>query len=404
MTTEVLAARAPRPVWKAIRWVRGNLFSSAWNSLLTVVVGVATAWLLARLVRWVLATADWEVILVNSKLYMVGRYPGSEVWRVWVALGVVGILTGVSWGYLTGGLRLPDSGRGWTRWGAATGGVAGALLYAAGWDTRAMILLTAAITLGGRQAGAGLRDRVARRTFNRVAVAAWLASYVFILWFLSGWGPVDARLWGGYMLTILLTVNGIALAFPLGVLMALGRASSFPAIRLLSVGYIELIRGVPLVTVLMMAFLLFPFLVPPGVSVPILFRALGGIILFQAAYVAENVRGGLQSIPRGQYEAAYALGLSPMRVTWLIVLPQALRVSIPALVGQFISLFKDTSLVIVVGLIELTTVATAVTQQAAFRNDQAEALAFAALLYWVVAFSMSRWSQVLERKLGLGER
>lgn len=395
MTVEAL----PRPLYRSTRWARQNLFSNFWNGLLTVVVGLSTVWMITALLRWGLTQARWEVVLVNSKLYMVGRYPGAEVWRVWVALAMVAVLSGITWGRIAGPMRRPNSIKEWWVWSLAGIGLVAALLYATALETRAMILLTTALVLGGRQIGPRTR-----RMSGRNLSMAWLASYLFILWFLGSLGPVSPQVWGGFMLTMLLTVNGIAISFPFGVLLALGRASSFPAIRWLSTAFIELIRGVPLVTILFMAFLLFPLLVPPHIRLSIFLRAQVGLIIFTAAYVAENVRGGLQSIPRGQIEAAQAVGLSPWQTTRLIVLPQALRVVIPALVGQFISLFKDTSLVIVVGLLELLAVAEAVTSQPAFRGLQREALVFAALLYWVVAYSMSRWSQRLEKRLGLGER
>jgi general L-amino acid transport system permease protein len=399
MTAESFAPRVPAPrSERAVGWARRNLFSSRLNTLLTILVGGLAVWLVLSLVRWVLVTADWGVVLANSKLYMVGRYPGSEVWRVWASILAVAALGGITWGRtVRRPLGRPRSTEERLRWGVAAAAVVGAMAYAAAWDTRLMILATAVVTLAGRQVGP-----VVGPWMGRWLLGVWVLSYLAIV-ALLGVGDL-AVLWGGLLLTILLTINGIALAFPFGILLALGRASSFPAIRWLSVLYIEIIRGVPLVTLLFSAFLLFPFFVPTDVRVPIFIRAQVAIVAFSAAYVAENVRGGLQSIPTGQYEAARALGLSPARVTGLIVLPQALRAVIPALVGQFISLFKDTSLVLVLGLLDLLVVAQAVTAQAAFRGDQRESLAFAALLYWIVAYSMSRWSQRLERRLGVGER
>ncbi|MDP8957786.1 MAG: amino acid ABC transporter permease [Actinomycetota bacterium] len=402
MTTETLAARESpfaRMGGRAWAWARQNLFSSRWNSLLTVVVGALALWLGFSLVRWVVAAADWAVVQVNSTLFMVGRFPRGELWRVWASLVLVAALSGLSWGRLVGGLRLPSSGKQWRQAVLAALAVVGALLYATATSTRLLILATAAVVLAGRAVG-GRMDGSLRRLLQ----FGWVLSYPAILVLLAGFGGAAPELWGGFLLTVLLTVNGIALAFPLGILLALGRASSFPAIRWLSVLYIELIRGVPLITVLFTAFLLFPLFVPTGVQVSIFVRAQVAIIAFSAAYVAENVRGGLQSIPTGQFEAARALGLSPLRTTGLVVLPQALRAVIPTLVGQFISLFKDTSLVVIVGLLDLLTVAQVVTSQSAFRGQSRETLIFAALLYWIVAFSMSRWSQRLERRLGVGER
>ena len=215
-----------------------------------------------------------------------------------------------------------------------------------------------------------------------------------------------------------LAVVGIVASFPLGVLLAVGRASTFPVIRLFCIAYIELVRGVPLITILFMAFFILPLMVEPersvslpGVDIPVagfrmdvVPRAMVGITMFSAAYLAETVRGGLQAVPRSQVDAAQALGLGGLRILGLIVLPQALRAVIPAIVGQFISLFKDTSLVFILGLTDLLAVSRIVTAQPDFIGLQAEALLFVSLVYWVVAFSMSRASLRLEQTLGVGER
>jgi general L-amino acid transport system permease protein len=213
--------------------------------------------------------------------------------------------------------------------------------------------------------------------------------------------------WGGLLLTAFLAVAGILLSFPLGVLLALGRRSKLPAVRLVCTVYIELIRGVPLITILFMSAFALGFFLPPGSERPSLVtRALVALVLFTAAYVAEIVRGGLQGVPLGQIEAAQAVGLSPLKTTRLIVLPQALRSVIPGLVGQFISLFKDTSLVFIVGLSELLAVAQNITKQPDFvaQGLFVETLVFAAFVYWAGSYWMSRESQRLETRLGVGFR
>ena len=220
--------------------------------------------------------------------------------------------------------------------------------------------------------------------------------------------PIDVTDWGGVMLNLFLAVAGITLCFPLGVLLALGRRSKLPLIRTLCVGYIELFRGVPLYVLLLLAFFVVPLFLPSDTANPsLVVRAIVAMTMFTAAYVAEIVRGGLQSLPKGQTEAAQALGLSPIKTTLLIVLPQALRNVIPALVGQFISLFKDTTLAAAaMGLLDLLNVSEAVTAQTAFQGQglTGEVLAFAMLLFWVGCITMSRESQRLERKLGVGLR
>jgi general L-amino acid transport system permease protein len=206
----------------------------------------------------------------------------------------------------------------------------------------------------------------------------------------------DTRRWGGLLLTMMLTAVGIVASFPLGVLLALGRRSELPVVRTASIVYIEFVRGVPLITVLYMAQLLVPLVNPSLAEVDNVFRAMVGIILFSAAYLAENVRGGLQSIPPGQEEAAKAIGLSSVQITLHILLPQALRAVIPALVGQFISLFKDTSLVAIVGLIDLTGISQSVTAQTEFLGLRRESYLFITIIYFVFSYWMAHVSRRLE--------
>ncbi|GAB4576167.1 MAG: hypothetical protein Kow0077_31270 [Anaerolineae bacterium] len=258
-------------------------------------------------------------------------------------------------------------------------------------------------------AGFGL-GRLADRFFSlpekpkraSVRTATWtmiaLPAVVFVLIYGFG-GPLpitDTRNWGGLLLTMMLTMVGIIGAFPLGVLLALGRRSNLPVVKGVSTLYIEMVRGVPLITVLFMAQLLVPFLNPALANVDNVFRAMVGITLFSAAYLAENVRGGLQAIPPGQVEAARALGLAGWHTTLLITLPQALRAVIPALVGQFISLFKDTSLVAIVGLIDLTGISNAVIAQTEFIGLRREAYIFITIIYFIFSYVMSWVSRRIE--------
>jgi general L-amino acid transport system permease protein len=207
---------------------------------------------------------------------------------------------------------------------------------------------------------------------------------------------VENERWGGLILTLLLTTFGIALAFPLGILLALGRRSDMPVIRGLSVGYIELIRGVPLISLLFMASVMLPLFLPSGVSIDKLLRAQIAIILFAAAYLAEVIRGGLQAIPRGQYDAAHALALPFWRRTTLIILPQALRIAVPALVNNFIALFKDTSLVLIIGLFDLLSTIKISLQDRTWTGFGVEAYLFASLVYFVFCAAMSKYSKSFE--------
>jgi len=238
-----------------------------------------------------------------------------------------------------------------------------------------------------------------------VLVAAALVTPFLLTWYLADGSAWDA--WGGLMLNAFMAITAILLCFPLGVVAALGRQSSLPLVSATSTAYIELFRGAPLFVLLLMANVALGFFVPEGTAPGRVVRAITVFTLFTGAYVAEIVRGGLQSVPRGQTEAAKALGLSPTRTTFLIVLPQALRNVIPAQVGQFISLFKDTTLAgAAMGLFELLQVGQAITRQGPFAGQALlpEALAFVGLLFWLGSYTMSRESQRVERKLGVGHR
>jgi general L-amino acid transport system permease protein len=280
--------------------------------------------------------------------------------------------------------------------------VAVLLGFAQSWTATLLVAAVAAVAVGFRFLGRRVPPRRVRLATLGVLVGAVCAFLV-----VTAFGGVPTDDWGGLMLTVFLAVGGIVISFPLGVLLALGRRSSYPVIRYVCLTYIEIVRGVPLIAVLFMAAFALGFFLPPGTDPPSLVtRALVAFVAFTSAYIAEIVRGGLQSVPRGQIEAAQAIGLSPLRTTGLIVLPQALRAVIPGIVGQFISLFKDTSLVAVVGLTELLGVAEIVTKQRDFAGQGliVETLLFAALVYWAGSYWMSRESQRLEARLGVGYR
>lgn len=394
-------ARSPK------EWVRENLFANRRDTLTTIVFGALIGWVAFRVARFVFSTAQWRIVRVNLTNFAVGFFPRDQIWRLWVAMLVLSLAAGLRWGTgsphaVEAGLQ-PRSRRVALNplWPAAVLSVA-VVILSGSFVTAALLASVFAVLIGAREAGAALPKPIARWTGIALAVA--LAGAFLIV---AGFGGVGPPLWRGLLLTIFLSSAGIALSFPIGVLLALGRRSSFPAIRAVCVGYIELIRGVPLITLLFMAFLILGFFLPAGAAVPSLVtRALVALVLFTAAYVAEVVRGGLQSVPKGQIEAAQALGLSSLTITRRIVLPQALRAVLPALVGQFISLFKDTSLVGFIGLTELLGVAQQVTKQPEFlgRGLHAETLMFASFIYWVGAYGMSRASRRLETRLGVGER
>ena len=246
---------------------------------------------------------------------------------------------------------------------------------------------------------------------GRLATAIWIGIGAFVLLMLVlsanfGLAPVETPLWGGLLVTLVVAIVGIVTSLPLGILLALGRRSRMPFVRVVSVAFIEFIRGVPLITVLFMASVMLPVFLPPGVTFDKLLRALIGVALFSAAYMAEVVRGGLQAIPRGQYEAAQAMGLTYWQTMRLIILPQALRIVIPGIVNSFISLFKDTSLVLIIGIFDLLGIVQLGFSDAnwAAPTVPATGYVFAALVFWGFCFGMSRYSMYMERRLGVGRR
>lgn len=401
-------------------WVRRNLFGSVKDGIVTLVSGAVVAYALYRLARYVFVTGRWDIVRVNLKLFLVGRYPADDMWRIAVVLAVVAAFTGLAAGAVDRRRRIVAASDGavaerrtWWQAPVSTAlrlwplvvGVALLLLLSSStgpWLTAAGIVAGAVI---GRMAGPFVARLLGRHT-TIVLVLVGVAAFVVIVAFLAG--PIGWEGWGGIMLNTVMAIGGITLCFPLGVLLALGRRSKLPLIRWLSVGYIELFRGIPLYVLLLLTYVALGLFWPPGRDTPgLVVRAVVAFTLFTAAYVAEIVRGGLQSLPKGQTEAAQALGLTPVRTTFLIVLPQALRNVIPALVGQFISLFKDTTLAAAaMGLLDLYNASGAATSQNAFQgqNLTAETLAFVMLLFWVGCITMSRESQRLERKLGVGTR
>ena len=393
--------QAPNPVIKPptesksiLRWLKENLFDTWYNALFTLLAIVLLYIVFKGILTWAFTEANWGVIPANLQIFLVGAYPREEIWRVWIVIYTLGLLLGVSAG-IWGGLAL--------RLALVIGGIGGGVgiilaFFPAALSNRfgllgGVALLAAALFLGrGRK---GLRPWV---------LGGWLLSFPWTMIWLHGFAglpTVFTSNWGGLLLTLILAAVGIVVSFPLGVLLALGRRSDLPAIKWFSTAYIETVRGVPLVTILFMAQIMVPIFLPDFRLDKIL-RAMLGITLFSAAYMAENVRGGLQAIPKGQHEAAHALGLNYPLTMLLIVLPQALRSVIPAIVGQFISLFKDTSLVTVIGLLDLLGIAKAVIANPDWLGLQAEVYLFVAVVYFVFSYSMSYISQKIEDALGVG--
>ncbi len=399
-------------------------------------------WIIGKGVwQWIILSAEWGVVRANLRLFAVGTYASDaveEVWRPAASLAVVAVLLGMggaTWGGLVRGLArmlaaalalllllpafapvlTPLTGPSLaTLFGAFAGGMKplAIALSAQGLGWIAGIIACRVLPVGS----------TGRQRYLRLLRGLWLLSLPVVLLLLHGrldlppidlrdWGgpllrpavltglpPVPLRDWGGLLLTLLLATVALALAFPLGIALALGRRSSLPLVRVVSVLYIELIRGVPLVTVLYMATLMVPLVLPQGVRPEYMLRALAGFTLFIAAYIAEDVRGGLAALGRGQYEAARAIGLGTADTYRLVILPQAIRIVIPALVGQFISLFKDTSLVVIIGLRELLGIAQVAVNQEEWLGLFREALVFIAVIYFLFSYAMSRTSRQLETR------
>ena len=379
-----------------IRWLKQNLFSSWLNAILTVLASALILVVVFGVLKWALG-ARWEVIPANLKLILVGTYPRAQLWRVWTTVYLLALLLGASSGAHGGLIRRVS-----TTIAAASVGLA---LLPFPLATRGWIVGIAVASGVGFAAGYVPRGV---RWFKRLETVAWILSFpvsLGLLYGLRGILPVieGSNRWG-FMLNLLGAVVGIGLSLPLGVLLALGRRSKLPAVRLVCTAYIELVRGVPLISLLFMASIMLQLLLPANIRPDIVIRAMMTITAFSAAYMAENVRGGLQAIPKGQYEAAYAVGLNGALTTILIVLPQALRAVIPAIVGQLISLFMDTTLFGFIAILELLNITRSILGNLEWRGTIFELYVFIGVVFWIMCYSMSYVSRRIERVLGVGER
>ncbi|MCP4541919.1 MAG: amino acid ABC transporter permease [Chloroflexi bacterium] len=394
-TTVVRPPAPPGPV----RWLQKNLFSTWYNVLLTILASVFIFFVLRGALRWVFFVANWAPVTNSPKLFAVGQYPLDQLWRVGAIVCVVSFLFGLSWRVWGGTVRT------FALILAVTFGVLSLLPISIGLNVRLWFLSNPILIVIGYQVG---RTPIGK---SRWVALGWLISFVLAILLLSGvkdveWLPkVATGVWGGLLLTFLLALVGIVASFPIGVMLALGRQSKLPVLKGFCILFIELVRGVPLVTILFMASIILPLFLPEGVRIDRVLRAMIGMTLFAAAYMAENIRGGLQAIPQGQIEAAKAVGLNSFHTMALIVLPQALRLVIPAIVGQFIALFMDTTLAVIVGLLELLAIGRAVLESNVdWKLLNMEVYMFIAVLFWIFNYSMSYASRRLEVALGVGER
>ncbi|GHA17279.1 amino acid ABC transporter permease [Devosia pacifica] len=350
-------------------WMRENLFSSPANSLLTIVGLALIIWLAIPIWNFLVADAVfsdpeglrgeacrfegvgacWIFIQARFSFFIYGFYPPEEIWRINLMF-LIGVIL--------------------------------------------MIPLLAP-----------------RAPFTRTAAVLFFLVFPFVAFFLMAGGilsleSVPTNRWGGLTLTLIISLIGIIVSMPVGILLALGRQSRLPVIKGFCIAFIELWRAVPLITVLFMASVMFPLFTPQGMQPDVLLRAIIGICLFESAYMAEVVRGGLQAIPRGQSEASFALGLSKPKTVALITLPQALKHVIPGIVNTFIALFKDTSLVSIIGIFELLNTVRAASSDIAwqFPTDAVTGYIFAGFVFWLFCFGMSRYSIYMENRLHTGHR
>ncbi len=339
-------------------WVRANLFNNWYNSLLTIVVMFILWQTVIPTVRWAFLDslwfstseecrtgegACWSIIPANIRFILFGFYPYEQQWRPFVAI----IL-------LVGLLIFSQYPRNWKK-------------------TLAYYWILGLVVMG-----------------------------ILLKGGIFGLQSIESTQWGGLPLTLLLSVFGLTAAYPLGIVLALGRQSKMPAIKSLCVIYIELIRGVPLISLLFMSSVVFPLFLPEGVSINSILRAQVAIILFTAAYIAEVVRGGLQGMSKGQYEAADSLGLNYYQTMRLIILPQALKIVIPPSVSILISAFKDTSLVVIIALYDLLKTTQSTLQDPRWMGFSAEAYIFVAIIYFICCFYLSNFSRKIERELHTG--
>ena len=401
--TESLAPPRSESGW--IGWARFNLFGS-WSSSIVTVVSVPLAlWACWAGLSWLFTTSDWTLVTSRPQQYFIGIYPTEHAWRPLVGWLMVSVLFGLAAGMWKGAAERIAIGYG------AVVLVGGLVPYGMLHEGVNMPLDIRLLVLGNLPVLAvsywlGTTETVGR---PRWLVVGGLVAYALFLLLLIGlpgvMEPVSPRVWGGLMLNLILSVSGIVLSFPIGVALALGRRSNLPVVKLLCVAFIEIFRGVPLITLLFVSQVLVPLALPDNFPVNSVTRAAIVITLFSSAYMAENIRGGLQGLPTGQAEAARALGLPGWQVTVLILLPQAVRNVIPAIVGQFIALFKDTSLVYIVGMLDILEIGRAIVQgNVEFADNGRELYIFVAVVFWLITYTMSYASRSLERHLGVGER
>ncbi len=372
----------------ALKWARFNLFAKPFDTVLSLIVIPVLLWSVYAICHWAVSLADWEVIRSSIKVLMTGVFPAEELWRAWLAAGGIGMILA-----LTATSAVPVTGK---RIATAIGGVAALVLLAASISPSAAIntLLAAGIPLLVWILGA--------RSSKVQAHSAKLSAIVFLI-FIALLFPVGASTWGGLLLSVVLTLCAAVLTIPVGVALAFGRRSKIGSIRTLSTAYIEVMRAVPLILVVYLIWISQPLLLP-GLAVPDVVRGLIGFVLFYSAYAAEYIRSGLQAVPRGQVEAAEALGFSDLDVKRYVILPQAMRVAMPGLVGNTLDIFNYAPLVFIIGLTDFLRAGQMVLANPQNSGQTYEVYAFLFLTYFVIGSMITFMARRLESHFGKGSQ
>ena len=391
--------RASRPFSvRAREWIRRNLFPSRNGALLTILAALFLGLLIIGVIWFVFVDANWRIVTVNRWLLFAGGFPREEAWRLWVGMGFVFLLVGLTYGT-------------WSSFGrrdhafVALSGVFVVFIMAHGgsaiWSSVWFVLSVGVMYLAYVLTSRIPRELGPVRTLQQRVVGGLLAVSLPVALVILLSGDANVRQLDGFVLNLVLAPVGIVGGLVMAIPLAIGRASSMKTISWTCTAYIEVVRGAPLLGWLFVAL----FILDDVIGGDLIVRAMVVMAIFTGAYMAESIRGALQALPRGQYEAAHAVGLSRMQALQLIILPQALRISIPPIVGQAIAIWKDTTLVtVILPLRELKGNADSAIAQREFIDDRIEAYVFVAVVFWAVSFMMSRISQRIERTLGVGER
>lgn len=379
-----------------LNWIRENFFGTKLDVAMTITGVLFIYFVLSTVISFIL-NSDWTLIMVNRQLMLTGLMPQEEIWRVWTIFSLTSILMTISISF-------------WFKIN-----IKGSIFYIllllipflifTTKNTVLYVLLIMFISIVFFYLGYRSKNSKLKNIVSKIIMISWIILLPICFLILNILDGPKMTLWGGFMINLILAAIAIFAGFPLGILLALGRASSYKLIKLVSTVYIEVIRGAPLVAWLLLAWFVLPKFLPNlfGLSdINIVVRAMIVLSLFASAYIAEVIRGGLQSIPKGQEEASFALGINSISTTIFIVLPQAIRIVIPTVVSTFIAIFKDTSLVFILAITDLLRIGRLIPeQQQAFFGKSIESLAVVALLFWVVSLVLSQISRTIEKKLNI---